>query len=225
MATQSFTTVRKVALAVLAVVLLALSIPSIVYGLRAAWVDASTAGARRIVNGWRDGHGPRITPPLLAQTTQTLQNGTRTDPDNAQLHVDLGYIHMVQANGLEPHVEAGTPLAQYRLDLIDTALTHYRRVTEIRPRFPYGWGYLAIAKSKRAQPDDEMWGAFDKALALGRNEGGVQLAIAEVAFTHWPTISPQRKQNVLTMLERPNAEVRKDIQKIADRAAFTLPDR
>jgi tetratricopeptide (TPR) repeat protein len=223
MASPALTTRQKVTLGVLALTFVAFVTPSVVYGLRAAWTDASTAAARRIVNGWRDGFGPGFSVALHKETVATLEQGIQGDPDNAQVRTDLAFIHMAQAIVLEPFATNGSPLEAYRLELIDKAIAQYRQIVQIRPRFPYGWGYLAIAKSQRGQHDAEMWDAFDKALNFGHNEGGVQLAIAEVAFAHWKTLEPSRKERVLVMLQRPNAEVKKDILKLAEKASVVLP--
>jgi hypothetical protein len=223
MARQKLTTPQKVTLSVLALAFVAFVTPSVIFGLRAAWTDASTAAARHVVNGWREGYGPGYSSALHAKTVAALEQGIQGDPDNAQVRIDLAYIHMTQALVLEPFAPVGTPLGTYRFELIDQAIAQIRQVVQIRPRFPYGWGYLAIAKSQRGQHDAEMWDAFDKALNYGHNEGGVQLAIAEVAFAHWKTLDPSRKERVLGMLQRPNAEVKKDILKLAEKAAVVLP--
>ncbi len=218
----ALTAPQKRVLACLALALLGCVLPSVVYGLRAAWTDASTAAARHVVNGWRQGTLQGVSATLYADTAATLQRGIAADPDNAQLRIDLGYLSMARAHALEPFAPPGSPLAPYRLELIHQALAQYREVVRIRPRFAYGWGYLANAKSKALQADADMWAAFDQAVQWGRNEGGVQLAIAELAFAHWPALTPARRAAVDAILQSPNQEVRKDIAALAQAAGVSL---
>lgn len=219
----ALTFAQKSLAAVLLAVLLVPLVPSAIYGLRAAWVNADTVAARRIVMGWREGYGPGYTTERWQDTFTALEQGTHIDPDNAQLYADLGYLFVIQANTFSTAAQSDPTLAELRWLLLDSAIENLRRATQLRPRFPYGWGHLAGIKSLRGQADAEMWGAFDKALDLGRNEGGTQLAIAEVAFAHWGTLTPQRRARVDQMLQHPNAQVYKDILEIAQRNGVALP--
>jgi tetratricopeptide (TPR) repeat protein len=168
---------------------------SLWHGLRAAWGDASTLSARWLVAEWREDKGPGFTPALWLQTRNDLLDGLKITPDNPQLYDDLGYLHASRAQAIGP-TEADSPLGTYQRQLLDSAITHYRMATQLRPTMPYSWVYLAKAKELRDKLDAEMWQAFDKALRLGSGEAAVRLVLVEIACTHWGDLSPTRQNDI-----------------------------
>jgi hypothetical protein len=183
--------------------------------LQASLADADTLRARWLVNQWRDNTGPVLTQTLWQQTQQTLNAARERTPDNAQILDDLGYLYAGLAVGLG-NPEPGTPEHTQQQNLFMQTLSSYRQATVLRPTYPYTWAYLAQTKHLLGQPDAEMWLAFDKAVRYGRNEPGVQMAVARVAFIHWATLDPQRKTAVNSMIETARPEPRKELYQLGE---------
>ncbi len=194
---------------------------SLWHGLSAAWTDASTLRARATVNGWRDGSGPGFTPALWEHTLQDLQTALQTTPDNAQFHVDLGFLMAARAQGLGA-APAGSLAHIQQQNLLNQAIAHYRAACALRPTFPYTWAYLALAKHLRNQHDDEFWLAFDHALQYGRNEAKLQPTLADLAFALWPTLQPQRQQAITAMVDLAQSAPRKTMLDLAQRRSIAL---
>ena len=154
---------RRLGLGLASAAVAAFAMLSVWYGGRAAWSDASALQSRWLVNEWRDGSGPVFSLALWREAHADLQAALQTEPDNAQLLDDMGFLNAVRAQGL------GTPAigsAEQALQqsLLADAVSHYRAATRLRPTFPYTWAYLALAKHLRGERDTEFWLAFDKAL-------------------------------------------------------------
>lgn len=191
--------VRRFALAAAGVSFLLFGALSLRYGGGAALADASTLQARWVVSEWRLGRGPAFSPELWLHTRDALRQALRLTPDNPQLFDDLGFLQASRAEGMgapEPHSAAWI----YKQKLLSESVASYRAATALRPTFPYGWAYLALAKHRLGEQDAELWTAFDKAMQYGRNEAGVQPALAEIAFSEWPELSQTRQQKIDAMV-------------------------
>ena len=206
----------------LAIILVAFAALSLWYGGAAALSDTNALRSRWLVNQWRDGTGPVYSPPLWQQTHDELQAALRVTPGNAQLLDDLGFLNAARAMG------AGTPAvgtANYDLQqkLFADAVGNYRAATVLRPTFPYTWAYLALAKQLKGETDSELWSSFDKTLRYGRNEAGVQPAIARVAFAHWAGLSLERKTEIIAMINTAQPTPRKKLLDLAQQSGVVLP--
>lgn len=206
----------------LAIALLALlAIPSLWFGLRAAWTDASIMQTRWLVSQWREGTGPVKTPQLWQQTRSSLQDASQSAPDNPQLLDDLGYLDASRALALGVPA-AGTDDFTLRQNLLASAITHYRSATRLRPTYPYSWAYLALAKHFAGENDAELWQSFDKALRHGQAEAGVQPVLAQLAFAHWGALGDQRQRLVIAMVATAPETIRKQLKLIAAANNVTL---
>jgi hypothetical protein len=208
--------IKRIGFAALLLLLAALSVG---FGGRIAWSDAMTLKARWLVADWRDGNGPAITPELWREVRSDLQEALANVPSNAALHDDLGFLYASRASSLGTP-EPGSLVYNYRLELLDQAIGHYRASTELRPTYPFAWGYLALAKQLRQQVDDELWIAFDKALYYGHNEAGVQPTLAQIAFTHWNTLGQDRQQKIKQMVNTAQQQVK--VQLLAQAAQYKV---
>jgi hypothetical protein len=68
-----------------------------------------------------------------------------------------------------------------------------------------------------------MWAAFDKALAFGRNEGSVQVMLAEIAFARWSSLDPARAEAITKMVADAPEALQKPLLAVAERNVVTLP--
>lgn len=179
--------------------LLGLGALSLYYGGRAALADAGSLRAKWVVSEWRAGRGPAFTPDLWLKTRDSLQQAAAMAPGNAHLFDDLGFMHAARAQGMGDPAP-NTPAWVYKQKLLAQCIESYRTASSLRPTFPYSWVYLALAKHTQGERDTEFWLAFDKALRFGRNEAGVQPALAEMAFADWPALADSRKQLIDAMV-------------------------
>ena len=188
-----------------------------------AWSDAKSLQAHWLVGQWRDGTGPVYSLPRWQQAHNDLQAALRLTPRNAQLLDDLGFLNVGRAMGLGKP-EAGTSEHALQQALFARAIAHYRAATTLRPTFPYTWAYLALAKHFKGEEDPELWQAFDKALRYGRNEAGVQPAMAQVAFAHWNDLSPERKTQMAEMIKDAQPVPHKKLMDLAEENGVVLRD-
>lgn len=206
---------RIVGLTVAGLVLLGLAGISVWQGLMSAKADADTLRARWLVSQWRANTGPVFSPALWHQTTSDLRAGLVLTPDNAQLLDDMGFLYAGRAIGLgTPEVNSEAYTQQQTL--FTNAIESYRAATLVRPTFPYTWAYLAQTKELKGEIDAELWKAFDTAVRYGRNEPGVQMSVARVAFAHWETLDTKRKGQITSMIEDARPGPRKDLYDVGE---------
>lgn len=204
------------------IALVLLAALSLWFVLQAAWIDASTLGARAMVAGWRDGSGPRMTAEAWLKTRNELQLAVGKESGNAQLQDDLGYLHAARSQGMGK-VPLGGPAHEIQQGLMELAIGHYRAACQLRPTFPYTWAYLAMSKHFRGQHDDEFWSAFDHAMQWGRSEAALQGILAEVAFALWPTLGSERQQSIALMVLSASDDARTTLLAMATQAGVKLP--
>ena len=216
------TRLRRIWLAMALVVLALVASLSIWHGLRAAWSDASALHARWVVNEWRDGNGAVFTPILWEQTRDELLAALQTAPGNAQLLDDLGFLYAARGQSLGAPAVGSEELVLQQ-NLLTSAIDSYRQAADLRPTFPYSWAYLALAKHLRHQYDAEFWASFDKALHYGRNEAGVQPALAQVAFAQWSRLGSGRQKEIAIMVATAHEISRQRLLEMAMQSGVTLP--
>jgi hypothetical protein len=64
--------------------------------------------------------------------------------------------------------------------------------------------------------DAELWAAFDKALAYGRNEPAVERMLAEIAFARWSSLDLQRADAIRALIADLPEKLRKPLLDQAD---------
>lgn len=217
------TPLRRVALAGAGVVLLTLGVLSLRYGGSAAFSDAGALRAQWVVSEWRAGRGPVFSPEVWLKTRDSLNRAVDTTPDNAHLYDDLGFMYATRAQGM------GDPQAKnaawvYKQALLTQSIESYRAATGLRPTFPYSWVYLALAKYKKGEKDAEYWLAFDKALQYGRNEAGVQPALAEMAFAQWRALGSERQVLIGGMVATAQPAQHARLRAMAAQSGVVLPE-
>jgi hypothetical protein len=183
--------------------------------------DAGALRAQWVVSEWRAGRGPTFSPEVWLKTRDSLNRAVDTTPDNAHLYDDLGYLYASRAQGMgDPNANSAAWV--YQQALLTQSVESYRAATGLRPTFPYSWVYLALAKHQKGENDAELWLAFDKAMQYGRNEAGVQPALAEIAFSGWRELSADRKQKVDAMVATAQAVQRNKLLELAANKGVVL---
>ena len=173
---------------------------SMVYGLPAALADARSLAARLQVDAWREGAPSKngVEQRWISVRDQLLA-ALAIAPENPQFHSDLGYLHALR--GLQvPAAKQYTAMAELRQSLLAVAVEYYRNAAVLRPMFPYGWAHLALVKHYINQDDAELWSAYDKTYAYGRNEPSMQRILAEIAFARWTNLNRQRRTALLDIV-------------------------
>lgn len=170
---------------------------SIAYGLPGALADARSLAARAQIDAWREGTAPKNgVEQRWIRVRDQLLDAISMVPENPQLHSDLGYLHALRALQV-PAANQYAAMAELRQSLFGVALEYYRNAAELRPMFPYGWAHLALVKHYINQADAELWSAYDKTYAFGRNEPSMQRVLAEIALAHWPDLNAERRDALL----------------------------
>ncbi len=207
---------RRLPLAILlGVFLLVGAALSLYYVGPAAYADFGTLRARAEVEQMRDGQ--KRMPPVAewGRLRNELVSALTNPPDNAQLLDDIAFLYAFRAQSMEDVPE----LEDLRQSLLAESVIYYRAASKLRPMFPYGWAHLALAKHYVGEADAELWSAFDKALAYGRNEPAVQRMLAEIAFARWASLDPKRADAIRVLI----AELPEILQKpLLDQAAHFL---
>lgn len=214
-------TLRQVGLALAGMALFGFAVASLWQGVLAGKVDADTLRARWYVNQLRNYSGPLYNLTLWQQTVDELNAGLQLTPDNAQLLDDLGFLYAGRAMVIDSP-EVNTEEHRLQQTLFSSALTTYRDATRVRPTFPYAWAYIAQVKDLKGEVDEELWSAFDKAVRYGRNEPGVQLSLARVAFAHWETLSVARKNQITNMIDEARPGPQKDLYEVGEHYGVVL---
>jgi hypothetical protein len=188
---------------------------SVYYAIPAAYTDFRTLRARAEVEQMRDGQ--KRMPPAAewGRLRNELVSALTNPPDNAQLLDDIAFLYAFRAQSMAEVPELG----DLRQSLLAESLTYYRAAAKLRPMFPYGWAHLALAKHYVGEADAELWGAFDKALAYGRNEPAVERVLGEIAFARWASLDPNRADAMRALI----ADLPETLQQpLLDQAAHFL---
>lgn len=216
---------RTIPIAVLVAGLVGLviaGVASLWFVLQAAWADATSLSARTTVTEWRGGTGPVVTAELWDRTRSQLQVALLTAPGNAQLHDDLGYLYASRSLGMG-NLAIDSPDYGLQQSLMDVAIAHYRAACALRPTFPYTWTYLGLAKHYRGKHDEEFFTAYDNAVRFGHSEAALHGALAEMTYSQWNRLGPQRQQSFAKMVATAKESSRATMLEQAQRAGIQLP--
>jgi tetratricopeptide (TPR) repeat protein len=195
---------------------------SLWFVLQAAWADAGSLRARTTVTAWREGTGPVVTDELWERTRAQLQDALDTTPGNAQLHDDLAYIYAARSQRMG-NLPLDTPEYLQQQSLMDEAISHYRTACALRPTLPYTWAYLALAKHYRGQHDAEFLTAYDHAIQFGHSEADLHITFAELTYSQWARLGPDRQQTFAKMAATAKESSRVMFRVLAERAGVELP--
>jgi hypothetical protein len=195
---------------------------SLLFVLQAAWADASSLRARNTVISWREGTGSKVTDERWQHTLSQLQGALDTAPGNAQLHDDMAYLYASRSQGMGT-LPLDTPEYQLQQDLMDQAIANYRTACALRPTFPYTWVNLALAKHARGHHDAEFLAAYDRAMQFGHTEADLHIFLANLTYSQWSRLGPQRQQTFANLAASAKAKSRIMFRNLADRAGVQLP--
>ena len=219
---MTFVLMRRVGLAVILTLFLAVTALSVWYGGSSAWSDVVSLQTRWQIDQWRNGKGPAYSLARWEEYRSSLLAALRISPDNAQLHEDLGYLYTLGAQTLSS-AEPGTRTYITRQNLLSQAIASYEIACKLRPTFPYSWVHLAFSQHLRGVALLELLPAFDKAMQYGRTESDVRTPLALIAFAHWPNLDSGRKDKVVSMVTSAPESAQKALRKLAADHSVDLP--
>jgi tetratricopeptide (TPR) repeat protein len=82
------------------------------------------------------------------------------------------------------------------------ALEYARRGLRLTPSWPYLWKQLALSKLALKQFDDQLTGAFERAVHLGPWERDVQYDVAVLGLDDWPSLKEEPRLQVVKAMKQ-----------------------
>jgi hypothetical protein len=155
------------------------------------------------VRAWQAPRAPAPEITAWLQTRAALARALHASPRNSELQEAMAYLYLSAA--FRPG--QGTLL---QVAYLRQALLHLEVAIQSRPMVPSAWANQALALNRllELQPGASevpqwrasLWQAFDRGLAFGQREQGVQRTLGTVAFAHWSQLSRARVEAVQQML-------------------------
>lgn len=179
--------------------------------------DLAIIKTRWQIDQWASGKAPQPSIVAWGKARNAVAEAIRITPLDPNLHENLAYLYAsrAQASAFAPDLAR---------DLMQQALASYQRSVQLRPMSGPTWSNIAAALHSLATEEREtaealstMWAAFDKAMAYGQRDPGVQLVLADIGFARWESMSATRQQALLAMVDAATAETRPHIDAIATR--------
>jgi len=174
---------------------------------RADWASAAT---RHNVVQWVSGKGAPQSQAEWDAALADLQTSLRITPDDPNLHERLGDLHAVA--GQRDWADDTLRRAHFA-----RAATAYEQATVLRPSEPGTWAMLAIARQAMGAGGAPVHSAWARARALGPFEGHVQPMLMQVVLADWDGATPEMQAWAKALFDAGNANMRKDINTMANR--------
>lgn len=215
--------------------------------LPAARADLAIIQTRWQIDQWSSGKAPQPGIVAWGKARAAVTHALSITPNDPQLHEHLGYLYASRAQ------YASRLLPDLAQQYMVQALVSYERAVALRPMDGALWANIAQARhgllpnpqpmrpsddsTTSATPTDsaappalteaeQLWRAFDKAMAYGQREPSVQATLANIGFARWAELAEPRRAALLGMaaLARPHSYP--EIEKAAQRhgQAAQLPN-
>lgn len=197
---------RSPGLVLLLSVLVFFSLLSCWHAIRVFSADLQTMQARWQLAQWQKKPNLFPDPKAIGQVRNQLTAGLAWLPGEPHLLEGRAYLYAVRA-------ARASRLPDLHRMLIDETITDMRRALARRPMSPYAWVSLATALEMRDGPTALMWSAFDRAMAYGQRENGVQVRLLPMALRHWDTLGGERQASVKAMLQGSRGASRAQLRK------------
>lgn len=208
-----------VALVLIVLVLLAIQLPAL---WRYAVATTMSLHAQDQARQWQSdsrwispGQGNKQ--PSLEQwglASQSMEEAIALNPNDAQLLESLALLHINHLRWHSPAAEEARAALERAHDLLE-------RANQLRPTSGNTWAAQALAlygldtDPTNTQRQQELWHAFDLAMAYGQANSSVQQTLAQIAFARWRELSPNRQAAVRQMAAQATPRQRKRIEAIA----------
>ncbi len=184
----------------------------------AAWVyvtawgdlraDLGSARARQQLDNWLSGDTRSLQRPALEEVQADLQRALQIQPQNPNLHENLGDLLVLGAQ--QPWADA-----TLRTQQLKQAVTHYRETLAIRPRDGRTWAALSVALALQGAHGPELHHAWKQTRLLGPREGYLLRYQAFAVLTGWDQASPEMQQWATDLYEKGTAAQREAINRFA----------
>ncbi len=120
--------------------------------------------------------------------------------DRAGLWKHSSDWHYLSGQLAQKRAETGPQ--QDQLSLLNTALAHYRRATELRPLWPDNWAAIVEVKLLLSEDDAEFHTALHRTLQYGPNESRLFMALFPMLRLHWFWLNESEKTSILAFTSR-----------------------
>jgi len=173
---------------VLAMVLIVCSLLIVWQLFRVMMADLIAYRAEYAIEQWQKN---KTTPKAddLDKALSDIDSAISWQPDNpelldvkVQLLLYLAYADFSNTERFRSSISAGLDLS--------------RQSVQLRPRWPYSWANLALAKAYLNQNDDEFATALKKSARFGPWEPSVQSTLAEAGMVQWNGLDKSLRQVV-----------------------------
>lgn len=176
---------------------------------RANWLSMPALAK---VRQWQRPGAKPPTPDVWLQTRAQLGQALAHAPENADLNEAMAHLYISAA--LLPQ-----QAQLVRQAYLQASLGFLHKAQQARPMTSSTWANQALALHALDQmqpltPDERqrLWRSFDRALAHGQRDNGVQQSLASVATARWDSLGPQRQQAMQQMLAQATPEQHRVLQ-------------
>jgi hypothetical protein len=213
-------TARSVLRAALLAIVVAGALSAVWVAAQAAWVDVQLLQVRWQTGQWRSGSVPLPSIVDWGKARNTLADALTQAPEDPQIHEALGYLYAIRA-------QSAVQLPTLYQPLMQQAQTSYRTAARLRPMSGATWANVALASHLLDAPQGVpstpssspsltvLWDAFDRALLYGEREPYVQRTVAEIGFSRWAQLAPDRRTALLAMVSNAWPENRPALVRMA----------
>ena len=186
-------TFKRRASSLLALLVILLACWGIYHAVRIGIADAVAYKAKYQVEGWsKDNRLP--TEVELDYALENISSAMAWEPGNPQ-HINLRADILIYKSLLHWQDEQFSAIT-------DEAVLLYQQSLKRRPRWPYSWARLALAKAYLAEFDEVFIEAVDKAVKLGPWEPTVHLILAEAGVYGWTYMDEVTRQHIVDNIHR-----------------------
>lgn len=168
--------------------------------------DVSTMRARAQIMAWQRDASAKPTIPEIGRARNDLADGLRWLPSDPSLLEQMGYLYGLRAARLD-----GLP--ELQAAMIDEVIAYNQAALRSRPMSPYAWSNVALGLHLRNLQPTEMWEAFDRAMAYGQREGGVNTRLATIALARWNELGEDRQLEVVSMIVAARGQAARKLRK------------
>ena len=185
----------------------AASLASAFVAVNVFMADILTLQARWQVNQWQRNPLLQPAPTEIGKVRNALTVGLDWRPGDPQLIELRGYLYGVRAIRAQR-------LPQLRNSLLDEVIAHFQQSLSRRPMSPYAWIALAQALEMRDGLGPAFWSAYDRALAYGFREGGVQVRLVALALRHWDAAGSERQAKIQQIVNQARGGAKGEILRL-----------
>lgn len=184
-------------------------------GQRVLRADLNAMGPRKHVAVWASGQALPKDAAEWQAAFDALTRAQQITPDNPGLYETMGDLHVVAG-------QRDWDTEPLRREHFGRAVAQYQKSLALRPNEAQTWAALAsalVAAGERGAPTLAAW---QRARALGPNEGHVQLMLLQTTLEMWAEAPAAMTDWAGALFDRADAGGRRNINDMAQRFGLTF---